>query len=62
MKQHKNGIKKGKKGVSPWVDELRDPRTFISTENHIEMTNRLVKALAMGIHNTPGDRKKKKHS
>jgi len=60
LKTHKNGIKKGRKGVSPWVDELRDPRTLISTENHHQMFARLVAAGFQGIHNKPGEPKKHK--
>jgi len=55
QKRLQGGIKKGRKGRSPWVDELRDPVTNISTENHHEMTDRLVKAGRAGIHNHPGD-------
>jgi len=49
-----------KKARSPRVDDLRDPRTYISTENHRQMFDRLVAALAHGIHNKPGPRKPKK--
>lgn len=38
------------------VAELRDSNG-ISTENHIQMTNRLLAAAAQGIHGTPGKRK-----
>jgi len=48
-----------KKPRSPYVDELRD-KNNISIENHIEMTNRLVKAGHQGIHNRPGPPKPKK--
>ena len=54
-----HGHKPKRKGRQPEVDELRDPKTHISTENHIEMTNRLVKAGQQGIHNKPGERKKR---
>lgn len=48
-----------KKARSPYVDELRDKKTNISTENHIQMFNRLVAAGVKGIHNSPGQNKKK---
>lgn len=50
-----------KKARSPYVDEMRDPKTMISTENHHEMFRRLVKAGQIGIHNHPGERKHKKN-
>lgn len=49
-----------KKARSPLVNELRDPKTFISTENHHQMFDRLVAAGLRGIHNKPGARKPKK--
>jgi len=42
------------------VEELRDPRTHISTENHLQMTNRLLSAANVGIHGTPGKKKGEK--
>lgn len=51
-----------KQARSPYVDELRDPKTNISTENHMEMFARLVKAGKQGIHNAPGQPKGKKNS
>jgi hypothetical protein len=49
-----------KKARSPYVGELRDP-DGISTENHQEMTERLVKAGRRGIHNPPTERPPRKH-
>lgn len=49
-----------KKARSPYVGELRDPQTSISTENHHQVFDRLVAALTHGIHNHPGPRKPKK--
>jgi hypothetical protein len=49
-----------KKARSPRVNELCDPKTYISTENHMQMFDRLVAALTHGIHNHPGPRKPKK--
>jgi len=49
-----------KKARSPKVGELRDPKTFISTENHLQLFDRLVAAGLRGIHNHPGLRKSKK--
>lgn len=49
-----------KKNRSPLVDERRDPKTHISTENHMQEFDRAVAALAHGIHNHPGPRKPKK--
>lgn len=49
-----------KKPRSPRVDELRDPKTNISTENHLQLFDRLVAAGLAGIHNHPGPRKPKK--
>jgi hypothetical protein len=49
-----------KKPRSPLVDELRDPKTMISTENHMQMFARLVAAGLKGIHNHPGPPKPKK--
>lgn len=43
------------------VSEFRDPRTNISTENHMELFRRLLRAGAQGIHNAPGEPKKKRH-
>jgi hypothetical protein len=40
------------------VDELRD-KDNISTENHMQMVARLIRAGERGIHNHPGERKKK---
>lgn len=48
------------KGRSPYVDELRDPKTMISTENHMQMFHRLLKAGFEGMHNKPAPRKPKK--
>lgn len=48
-----------KKARSPYVGELRDPKTYISTEDHRQMTNRLIAAGIQGIHGRPGDRKPK---
>lgn len=47
-----------KKNRSPWVDELRDKEN-ISTENHMQLFARLIKAGEQGIHGKPGERKKK---
>jgi hypothetical protein len=41
------------------VNEGRDGRG-ISTESHMEMFRRLVKAGDKGIHNAPGESKKKR--
>lgn len=49
-----------KKARSPLVNERRDPRTFIGTENHMQEFDRAVAALTQGIHNKPGPRKPKK--
>jgi hypothetical protein len=49
-----------KKARSPFVEELRDPKTYISTENHRQIFDRLVAALTKGMHNHPGPRKPKK--
>jgi hypothetical protein len=54
------GHKPKKKGRSPWVDEFRDPKTMISTENHMQLFHRLIKAGEQGIHNHPGPPKPKK--
>lgn len=51
--------KPNRKGRSPRVDELRDPKTNISTENHLELTRRLIAAGKAGIHGKPGERKRK---
>ena len=48
-----------KKGRSPYVDELRD-KACMSTENHMQMFDRLVAAGRRGIHNPPGPPKPKK--
>lgn len=49
-----------KKARDPRVEELRDPKTFISTENHMQMFDRLVAAGIKGMHGKPGPRKPKK--
>ena len=49
-----------KKARSPLVNERRDPRTFIGTENHMQEFARTVKAGLIGIHNPPGAPKPKK--
>lgn len=49
-----------KKARSPFVDERRDPKTFIGTESHMQEFARTVKAGLIGIHNHPGSRKPKK--
>lgn len=49
-----------KKARSPFVDEQRDPKTYISTESHMEMFRRLLKAGEQGIHNAPGQPKQKR--
>ncbi len=41
------------------INELRDPRTMISTENHLQMFRRLLAAGAKGIHGKPGERRKR---
>lgn len=41
------------------VTELRDQRN-VSTESHMEMFRRLIKAGERGIHNAPGEPKKKR--
>lgn len=42
------------------INELRDPRTMISTENHQQLFDRLVAAGVRGIHNAPGAPKPKR--
>jgi len=54
------GHKPKRKGRSPWVNDFRDPVTFMSTENHMQMFDRLVAAGVNGIHNPPGPPKPKK--
>lgn len=49
-----------KKNRSPLVNERRDPKTYISTENHMQEFDRTVAAGLAGIHNKPGPRKPKK--
>lgn len=41
-------------------DPLVDPETGISTESHHEMFARLVRAGAIGMHGTPGERRRKR--
>ena len=42
------------------MNDFRDPVTFMSTENHMQMFDRLVAAGVKGIHNPPGPPKPKK--
>lgn len=42
------------------MDERRDPKTYIGTENHMQEFARTIKAGQQGIHNHPGPRKPKK--
>lgn len=53
------GYKPNRKPPRRDVGELRD-RDGVSTENHMEMFRRLVKAGDQGIHNAPGEPKKKR--
>jgi len=43
-----------KKARDPRVDEDRDPKTYISTENHMEVFRRL--AAVKNMHGKPGPR------
>jgi hypothetical protein len=51
-----------KKARSPFVNEGRDPKTNISTENHMQMFDKLMAAHKAGIHGKPGNPKPKKGS